>query len=300
MVGVLQRIYVALSLTGAFPSTSPNDPFSTTGAWFNLPGGGNPIRRHNHSRHWHSARRPRRTNAVLVLVKIGVVLFRGCTGRRLHQQVELDSRCLPRNGNEAEEGLIDDIAQEYVKDVEKTENRKGGGSSATKELQAQATGGLQDRTGSQKCACRTESCQGRAHTCDRTDGSTRAIEKENTANLPTSAADKDAGGSIFSPRHEEAGAPERETEVVLGLLGVAGSKRKAQGGIGQKDADEFHPVWLVGRHSSARPWSSSRSLGSIRFRPIRKRQIKPPSVMCPSASWRLSPSARCSTWPCRR
>jgi amino acid transporter len=214
------------------PDYLSNDPFSMAGAWLNLPAvlilllvttvlviG---------------IRESALSNTILVVIKLGVVLFVvvlgvGYINRDNWTAVPAEERKLP------EEFLIDDMAEAHAKEEKLTGDAA---TQRTKDLQAQATAVY--RTERAK-AIRQELAQ-KGKVTPQTEGRLQAIEAEFSSKLPTKPEDKKAVEEILAK--SRAKAPSKDAES-WGLLGTIGLNRYLLP-LDEKTRSNFTPYGLSG------------------------------------------------------
>ncbi len=225
--------FMFLAFQWKVPEHLSYDRFSHAGAWFNLPAvcillvvtvilviG---------------IRESAVSNTILVLIKLGVVLFViamgvGYVTKANWTSIPYEERRL------AEEFLIDDIAKKHVKEVEKLEGEEA--TTRMKSLQAQALAFYKiNRTGVVR-----EELKAKGALTPEVEGRLEAIEKEHAPNLPAKDADKEAVKQILAESSKE--APNHEAKS-WGLLGTLGLNKKLES-VDNQTRTNFTPYGLSG------------------------------------------------------
>jgi APA family basic amino acid/polyamine antiporter len=210
------------------------DPFSTAGAWFNLPA--LLITLAVTSVLVIGIRESATTNALLVAVKVGVVLFVlaagiGFISTRNWTEVPVTDRVLP------EELLIPSQAKEVVEAEEHLQGEKAKERAAQISEQALAAYKLAHR----KQVAEQMRKEGK-HTADEAEKLVRDAEKEFSSALPKNDADKALVAKVLAQAKEK--APEKATEK-WGILGLLGLNQKLES-IDDAVRSPFMPYGLAG------------------------------------------------------
>jgi len=210
-----------------------NDPFSKTGAWFNLPAVA--ILLLVTAVLVIGIRESARFNALMVFIKVGVVLFVvalgiGYINKDNWVDVPVEERKLP------EEALIDGVAEDYVKDVEGLKGKAA--DDRAKELQKYAMAVYQtDRVTEVRAELRAKD-----RLAPKVEARLRNIENKYADNLPKEARDKDAVQKILADAKAKAAGTETESWGLLGMLGLNKSLRE----VDEKTRSNFAPYGLSG------------------------------------------------------
>ena len=225
--------FTSLAFQWRVPEFLSYDPFSHTGSWFNLPAvlilmvvtvilviG---------------IRESAMSNTLLVVVKLGVVLFViamgvGYISKANWTSVPYEERKL------AEESLIKRFTEEHVQDVEKLTGEKA--TERIKTLQAQALAFYKTT----RTALVRQELTAKDALTPEVEGRLKAIDTEHSPNLPVTDADKEAVKQVLTNSHNE--APNHEAKS-WGLLGWFGLNTKLED-VDKKTRTNFTPYGLSG------------------------------------------------------
>ena len=194
------------------PAYLISDPFTDKEAWFNLPGAS--IMLVITVVLVRGIRESAVTNAVLVMVKLGVVLFViGLGSFYINPEnwtsIPVNERLLP------EEVLIPDLAANYATDVEKLPKEEA--KARALQLTTQTLRALQGRRGRQDGVRMVKEGD---ITQEEADARSRAAYETHLPDMPTSEADVAATTKLLAALREQAPAKAAEKWGMLGLLGL--------------------------------------------------------------------------------
>ncbi|HKB38228.1 MAG TPA: amino acid permease [Gemmataceae bacterium] len=210
-----------------------NDPFSKTGAWFNLPAVA--ILLLVTAVLVIGIRESAASNVILVIIKVGVVIFVvalgiGYINKDNWFDVPVEERKLPV------EALIDKASEAYVEKVEKLIGKAA--DERAEKLQEYARAVYQ----TQRVKEVREELRAKDHLTPKVEGRLQEIEEKYEKQLPTEQKDRDAVKQILADA--QAKVPEKETES-WGLLGEVGLNKSLRE-IDDKTRSNFTPYGLSG------------------------------------------------------
>ena len=210
-----------------------NDPFSKTGAWFNLPAVA--ILLLVTAVLVIGIRESAASNVILVIIKVGVVIFVvalgiGYINKDNWFDVPVEERKLPV------EALIDKASEAYVEKVEKLIGKAA--DERAEMLQEYARAVYQ----TQRVKEVREELRAKDHLTPKVEGRLQEIEEKYEKQLPTEQKDRDAVKQILADA--QAKVPEKETES-WGLLGEVGLNKSLRE-VDDKTRSNFTPYGLSG------------------------------------------------------